>query len=133
MVNLLHRVPVERVAEVRNPYREWIGALIRVDVYGWTCPGRPEDAIRLAYADATLTHRSNGVYGALWAAALVSAACTATSVREAVEVSLGYLPSGSRLAEAVLGVYDDYCRGGLGGSRRRYGWPNRGSQVADRG
>ena len=111
MVNLLHRVPVERVAEVRNPYREWIGALIRVDVYGWTCPGRPEDAIRLAYADATLTHRSNGVYGALWAAALVSAACTATSVREAVEVSLGYLPSGSRLAEAVLGVCDDYCRG----------------------
>ena len=64
MVNLLHRVPVERVAEVRNPYREWIGALIRVDVYGWTCPGRPEDAIRLAYADATLTHRSTMVSAA---------------------------------------------------------------------
>jgi ADP-ribosylglycohydrolase len=126
MVNLLHRVPVERVAEVRNPYREWIGALIRVDVYGWTSPGRPEDAIRLAYADATLTHRANGVYGALWAAALVSAAGTATSVREAVDVSLGYLPSGSRLAEAVHGVYEDYCRGAsweqaLGAIRRRYG------------
>ncbi|HEX5906881.1 MAG TPA: ADP-ribosylglycohydrolase family protein [Propionibacteriaceae bacterium] len=126
MVNLLHRVPVERVAEVRNPYREWIGALIRVDVYGWTCPGRPEDAIRLAYADATLTHRRNGVYGALWAAALVSAACTATSVREAVEVSLGYLPSGSRLAEAVHGVYDDFCRGAsweeaVDAIRHRYG------------
>lgn len=126
MINLLHRVPVEHVGEVRNPYREWIGALIRADVYGWTCPGRPDQAVRLAYADATLTHRANGVYGALWAAALVSAACTAGTVRAAVETSLGYLPSGSRLAEAVRSVYEDYRRGrdweqAMATVRRRYG------------
>ncbi len=111
MVNLLHRVPPERVADVRNPYREWIGALIRVDVHGWTCPGRPGEAVRRAYVDATLTHRANGVYGAMWAAALVAAAATAESVGAAVEASLGYLPSGSRLAEAVHGVVDDHRRG----------------------
>ena len=58
-------VPLDRVAEVRNPYREWIGAMVRVDVYGWTCPGRPDRAVRRTYSDATLTHRANGVYGAL--------------------------------------------------------------------
>ena len=32
LVSLLHNVPVATVGETRNPYREWIGALIRADV-----------------------------------------------------------------------------------------------------
>ena len=67
-----------------NPYQEWIGALIRADIYGWTCPGAPRRAASLARRDAVLSHTGNGVYGAMWAAALVSAAFTAPSVRHAV-------------------------------------------------
>ena len=70
-VNLLHDVPVSLTGPHRNPYREWIGAVIRADVFGWVNPGRPRAAARHAYQDAVLSHRANGVYGEMWAAALV--------------------------------------------------------------
>ena len=111
MVNLLHNVPIASVGESRNPYREWIGALIRADVYGWALPGQPGAAARLAYSDASLSHRRNGIYAAMWAAALVSLACVAAKTQEAVEQSLEYVPSHSRLAEALHGVHDLYRSG----------------------
>jgi ADP-ribosylglycohydrolase len=111
LVSLLHNVPVATVGETRNPYREWIGALIRADVCGWVFPGQPGAAARLVYADASLSHRCNGIYAAMWAAALVSSACVAATVEEAVEQSLDYVPSGSRLAEALSIVHDLYRNG----------------------
>jgi ADP-ribosylglycohydrolase len=108
LVSLLHNVPVASVGETRNPYREWIGALIRADVCGWVFPGQPGTAARLVYADASLSHRCNGIYAAMWTAALVSSACVAATVQEAVEQSLDYVPSGSRLAEALSIVHDLY-------------------------
>ncbi|MEU5096943.1 ADP-ribosylglycohydrolase family protein [Streptomyces sp. NPDC020996] len=87
-----------------NPYQEWIGALIRADVYGWTCPGEPHRAAALARRDAVLSHTGNGVYGAMWAAALISAAFTAPTVRHAVDTALTVIPAGSRLARAVRRV-----------------------------
>ena len=108
MVNLLHNVPIAAIGETRNPYREWIGALIRADVYGWALPDRPGAAARLVFQDASLSHRSNGIYAAMWAAALVSAACVASSVAEAVERSLDYVPARSRLAEALGYVNELY-------------------------
>lgn len=111
LVSLLHNVPVALVGETRNPYREWIGALIRADVCGWALPGQPGAATQLVYADASLSHRCNGIYAAMWAAALVSSACVAATVQEAVEQSLAYVPTGSRLAEALSGVHDLYRNG----------------------
>ncbi len=108
MANLLHNVPITAIGETRNPYREWIGALIRADVYGWVLPDRPGTAARLVYQDASLSHRSNGIYAAMWAAALVSAACVASSVTEAIERSLEYVPARSRLAEALGFVNELY-------------------------
>lgn len=102
--------PVERAATTRNPYREWIGALIRGDAFGWTSPGRPRDALVGAYRDAALSHVGNGVYGELWAAAIVAAAFTASGVREAFDRSLLSVPPRSRLHEAlsaVSGLYDE--------------------------
>jgi ADP-ribosylglycohydrolase len=111
LVNLLHSVPIKSAGETRNPYREWIGALIRADVFGWVHFGRPGPAAQLVYSDASLSHRSNGIYAAMWAAALVSSACMAATVQEAVEQSLDYVPARSRLAEALTGVHELYRRG----------------------
>lgn len=111
-LNLLHGIPAERAAGVRNPYREWIGALIRGDAFGWVNPGRPRDAMQLAFQDAALSHTANGIYGELWSAALVAEAFTAETTADAFAASLAHVPPRSRLAEALSDV-DAMRRRGL--------------------
>ncbi|MFD4420343.1 ADP-ribosylglycohydrolase family protein [Agromyces sp. NPDC058484] len=100
-VNLLHGVPPHGAGERRNPYREWIGALIRGDAYGWTHPDRPWAAARLAYRDAVLSHRANGIYGEMWSAALAACSLVEHDVDVVVERSLAVVPRRSRLAESI--------------------------------
>ncbi|MBA2946671.1 ADP-ribosylglycohydrolase family protein [Streptomyces himalayensis] len=102
--NLANGLKPPLTATYDNPYQEWIGALIRADVFGWTCPGAPRRAASLARRDAVLSHSGNGVYGAMWAAALVSAAFTAPTVRAAVDTALTVIPASSRLARTVRRV-----------------------------
>ncbi|MCA0295562.1 MAG: ADP-ribosylglycohydrolase family protein [Actinobacteria bacterium] len=109
--NLVREVPLDEVGSHHNPYREWIGAQIRADVYGYCCPGRPDRAAALAHRDARLSHRSNGIYGAMWAAALVSAAFVTTGAEESVEVALEQVPAGSQLAAEVSLVLHQYRSG----------------------
>lgn len=99
--NLAAGVRPPLAATVDNPYQEWIGALIRADVYGWVCPGDPRRAADLARRDAVLSHTGNGVYGAMWAAALIAAAFEASGPRSAVDAALTRVPASSRLARAV--------------------------------
>lgn len=99
--NLLATVPPSRAADVRNPFREWIGAQIRADLYGWAHPGDPSAAARLVDADALLSHRRDGVYGARWVAAMSAAALAGSDVDTVVDVGLSVVPSDSRLAAAV--------------------------------
>lgn len=88
----------------RNPYREWIGALIRADAFGYACPGDPAAAARMAFTDARLSHVANGLYGEMWAAGLVAAAFGTRSVDEAMAASLGVVWRGSRLGEVLRRV-----------------------------
>jgi ADP-ribosylglycohydrolase len=55
----------------------------------------------MAFQDAVLSHVANGIYAEMWAAALVAAAFTAASLREAVKESIHHVPRRSRLAEAL--------------------------------
>lgn len=100
-INLVEGFTGPEVARRRNPYREWIGAQIRGDVFGYVHPGNPLAAAQLAYQDAALSHTGNGIYGEMWAAALVAASFTAETPREAVERSIGVVPRHSRLREAL--------------------------------
>ncbi|MFG3035454.1 ADP-ribosylglycohydrolase family protein [Streptomyces sp. NPDC048330] len=104
--NLLDGVEPPLTSLRRNPFREWIGAQIRADVHGWTHPGDPDGAAEQAYRDAALTHTANGVYGAMFVAAVVAAAAAGTAdVHRALAAGLAVIPPRSRLAEAVrLGV-----------------------------
>lgn len=102
--NLANGLKPPLTATYDNPYQEWIGALIRADVYGWTRPGAPRDAASLARRDAVLSHTGNGVYGAMWAAALIAAAFTAPTARSALGTALTVIPASSRLARTVRRV-----------------------------
>ncbi|MFF9602236.1 ADP-ribosylglycohydrolase family protein [Streptomyces sp. NPDC014684] len=102
--NLANGLKPPLTATYDNPYQEWIGALIRADVHGWTCPGDPRRAASLARRDAVLSHTGNGVYGAMWAAALIASAFTAREVREALQSALAVIPASSRLARTVRRV-----------------------------
>jgi ADP-ribosylglycohydrolase len=109
--NLIREVPLADTGEFQNPYREWIGALIRADIYGLAFPGDPRRAAELAYRDAILSHRANGVYGEMWAAALIATAFTADSPEASVRESLRHIPARSRLAEEIRRALDDYSAG----------------------
>ncbi|MGW5232742.1 ADP-ribosylglycohydrolase family protein [Streptomyces nodosus] len=100
--NLLCGVEPPRTARHRNPFREWIGALIRADVHGWTNPGDPAAAAEQAHRDATLTHTANGVYAAMFSAAVIAeAAGGARDVHHCLRTGLGVVPPSSRLARAL--------------------------------
>ncbi|MEH1168674.1 ADP-ribosylglycohydrolase family protein [Micromonospora sp. CPCC 205539] len=97
---LLGHAPPES-ARRHNPFREWIGAQIRTDVYGWVNPGRPDRAAELAWRDATVSHVRGGVHGAIWAAALAAAAPVAADVDEVLDAAEAVLPPRSRFAATV--------------------------------
>lgn len=107
--NLLDGREAPETATYLNPFREWIGALIRTDVYGWVLPGDVLGAAELAWRDARLSHTRNGLYGAMWAAALCSAAISLPhpasqpdgGVSQVLDLAMAVVPPGSRLAAAI--------------------------------
>ncbi|MFJ1970705.1 ADP-ribosylglycohydrolase family protein [Streptomyces sp. NPDC087903] len=100
--NLLCGLEPPHTARHRNPFREWIGALIRADIHGWTNPGDPAAAAGQAHRDATLTHTGSGVHAAMFTAAVIAAATTAAhDVHACLRTGLTVVPPASRLARAV--------------------------------
>ncbi|MEM2980458.1 MAG: ADP-ribosylglycohydrolase family protein, partial [Thermoproteota archaeon] len=71
-----------------NPYREWIGAQIRADPWGYANPVRPWSAAEMAYRDARLSHVKNGVYGEMLVAAMVASAFAESEPLKIVEKGL---------------------------------------------
>lgn len=116
--NLVAGIAPPHSGSYRNPYREWIGAQIRADGWGYVCPGDPETAAALAWRDACISHVKNGIYGAMWSAAMNAAAFSLDSPRAIVEAGLAQIPARCRLADWIRTVmdwhemglpYDDAC------------------------
>lgn len=84
-----------------SEHNEWIGAQIRADLYGWVCPGEPDQAADLARRDASFTHRGAGVDGAAFIAALGAAIPDGSSIEAAIDVALEQIPDDGSAANAV--------------------------------
>lgn len=92
-----------------NPYREWIGAQIRVDSYGYGAAGNPELAAEFAWRDARISHTKNGIYGAMFCAAMIAAAFATDDPITIVRAGLAQIPSTSRLHHEIVDVIS-LCR-----------------------
>jgi len=130
--NLLLGDVAPATATRHNPFREWIGAFIRTDVYGWVNPGDPVEAARLAWRDARLSHVRNGVYGAMSVAAMCARAVAVegndrpAAIEAIIEAGLAVVPPGSRYAEALtygagLGRSGEPTEAALDRLHERYG------------
>lgn len=93
-------------AEYKNPFREWIGATIRADYYGYINPGDAETAAEMAYVDCSISHVKNGVYGGMFVAAALATAAVCSDIRTVIEAGLSQIPHSSRLYRALRGIID---------------------------
>ena len=107
--NLVNGLEPPETASFRNPYREWIGAQIRADIFGYVNPGDPEAAAAMAYRDAALSHVKNGIYGEMWAAACLAAAFVEPDPAAVILAGLAEIPAECRLAQALRRTLD-WCR-----------------------
>ncbi|MFC1453768.1 ADP-ribosylglycohydrolase family protein [Verrucomicrobiota bacterium] len=102
--NFTGNIEPPRSAIVRNPYREWIGAQIRADFFGYVALGRPELSAELAWRDACVSHVKNGIYGEMWVAAMLAGAIGQTDPLRVIEIGLSEIPAKCRLAAAIHDV-----------------------------
>ena len=100
-LNLLNYLNPPQTATHHNPYREWIGAQIRADLWGYMHPGNPVEAAKAAFRDARLSHVENGIFGEMMVAAMVAQAFVARDVNAIIQAGLGVIPADSRLAQAI--------------------------------
>ena len=99
--NLVEELKTPDTASYRNPYREWIGAQIRADAWGYAVPGLSELAAEFAFRDAAVSHVKNGIYGEMFFVVIVAGVLVSSSLGTAIEAGLAEIPARSRLAEAV--------------------------------
>ena len=104
--NMVAGIDPPETAVNRNPYREFIGAQIRADMWGYVNPGDPESAAEMAYRDASVSHTKNGIYGEMWAAACIAAAFVMDDPHEIILAGLREIPAQSRLSQAIQKTMD---------------------------
>ena len=91
--NLKKGIPAAECADMDNPYAQWIGADIRSDPFGYLAPGLPEKAAEMAYRDAYLSHRRNGIYGEMYFSAVIAAAFAYNNAIDALNAGLNEIPA----------------------------------------
>ncbi len=110
-INFMNCIEPPASAMYKNVCREWIGAQIRGDYFGYISPGEPEKAAEMAFTDARISHVKNGIYGEMFAAAMISCAAVTDNIDDIILGGLAQIPATSRLYEAVMKIYNGYKSG----------------------
>jgi len=105
--NLHAGIPFPEAGLKGNPNLQNIAAWTRADSFGYACPGWPEKAAELAYIDASMNHRRNGVYGSMFMAATIAAAFAVDDPMEAVRIGLSEIPKDCMFAEGIRWALDN--------------------------
>lgn len=104
--NIKGGISADKAADINNPYCQWIGADIRSDPFAYIAGGNPEKAAELAYYDAYLSHRRNGIYGEMFFAAAQAAAFAVSTAKQALEIGLTEIPAQCVLAADIRWAID---------------------------
>ena len=110
-INFINCIEPPASAMYKNVCREWIGAQIRGDYFGYICPGKPEESAKMAYNDGRISHVKNGIYGEMFASAMISCAAVTEDIEAIIFGGLAQIPHTSRLYEAVMKIYEMYKSG----------------------
>lgn len=110
-MNLKHDLEAPRSGSIEQnglACAEQIGGQIFSDCWGFVAPGNPELAARYASKMASVSHDGEGINGAKFVAACISAAYTEKNIQEVIRTGLSMLPVTSgyyQMAQAVIDYY----------------------------
>ncbi len=100
-LNMRRGLPSPACGAHSNWFRHGTGAVMRADIWAMVAPGNPQAAAALAYHDAVLDHSEEGVWAAMFLAAVGSAAFFIQEMLPLLTIGLAMIPRTCRTARAV--------------------------------
>ena len=91
---------------LRNRNRDSNGAWIRTEIWACLAAGHPDVAVRYALEDAMVDHSGEGVYSAIFLAAMQSAAFVESDPYKLISIGLSYIPEDCGITKGVHTVME---------------------------